>query len=43
MQTVSPSDEADHPADENEEQTFFRLQTTGEAQGRENNAQKLLK
>lgn len=48
-QTLSPSDEADHPVHENdpasaEEETFFpRLQTTGEAQGRDNNAQKLLK
>lgn len=48
MQTLSPSDEADRSVDENdpassEEQTFYRLQTTGEAQGRDNNAQKLLK
>lgn len=48
MQIVSPSDEADDPVDDNdpaspEEHTFFRLQTTGEAQGRDNNTQKLLK
>lgn len=50
LPTLSPSDEADRPVDENDAAPpernrlfFFRLQTSGETQGRDNNAQKLLK